>query len=327
MQKVIINDKHSFELYGFDFLIDEALSSWLLEINASPSLSGTTGVDGDLKSQLIDDTFTIVDMEKVLSGNEVQVGGYDLIYKGGPIIMASNSTLQTLLGCHNNRINQSKQLAKSTSMRLAQQYAEKLANELNGQPEKPKYSKNFSSLPTKTGAMYKEAYKEKLRKEKEEREKEDKPVKESTGYKTYNRGGISNMPTKQNTLSTAASSNNGQTPNPTKPEPHKKPFGGGAGSLNPKTPDATKKDDSKDIGLRRGDTKTGDKVGVNKPGMSANKYGQVPRVGNNGKTGSGTTSKINTGLVNGKMAKGKVNTMNSGNKDNSGDQEASDDDE
>jgi len=75
---------------------------------------------------LLDDTFTIVDMEKVLSGNEVQVGGYDLIYKNGPIIMASNSTLQTLLGCHNNRINQSKQLAKSTSMRLAQIYQEKL---------------------------------------------------------------------------------------------------------------------------------------------------------------------------------------------------------
>ena len=80
-----------------------------MEINASPSLSGTGGSDGELKGQLLDDTLTIVDMEKVLSGNEVQVGGFDLIYKGGPIIMASNSTLQTLLGCHNNRINQSKQ--------------------------------------------------------------------------------------------------------------------------------------------------------------------------------------------------------------------------
>jgi tubulin polyglutamylase TTLL9 len=77
VQKVIINDKHSFELYGFDFLIDENLGAWLLEINASPSLSGTAGIDGDLKNHLIDDTFTIVDMEKVLSGNEVQVGGFD----------------------------------------------------------------------------------------------------------------------------------------------------------------------------------------------------------------------------------------------------------
>jgi hypothetical protein len=28
-----------------------------------------------------------------LTGQEVQIGGFDLIYKGGPIIMAANSTL------------------------------------------------------------------------------------------------------------------------------------------------------------------------------------------------------------------------------------------
>jgi hypothetical protein len=215
--------------------------------------------------------------------------------------MASNSTLQTLLGCHNNRINQSKQLAKSTSMRLAQSYAEKLANELNGQPEKPKYSKNFSSLPTKTGAMYKEAYKEKLRKEKEERDKEDKPIKETPNYKPYNRTGISNIPTKQNTISTPASSINGTTNAPNSKLEQKKPFGGGAGTLNPKTPDAAKKDESKDLGFR-GDKKTGEKPGLvgGKPGASGNKYGQRDsRVPANGKM-AGPTSKINTGLVNGK---------------------------
>ena len=85
MAKTIINDKHCFELYGFDVLLDENLKPWLIEINASPSMTASTPSDYDTKLGLLEDTFAVLDIEKILSGSEEQVGGYDLICKGNPI--------------------------------------------------------------------------------------------------------------------------------------------------------------------------------------------------------------------------------------------------
>lgn len=60
VQGVMINDRHCFEMYGFDILIDRNLKPWLIEVNASPSLSTTTEEDRILKMRVIHDTLCTV---------------------------------------------------------------------------------------------------------------------------------------------------------------------------------------------------------------------------------------------------------------------------
>lgn len=52
---------NSFELFGFDVLIDEALKVWLIEVNSSPSMSLDTPLDNAIKPQLIRDVIGLVD--------------------------------------------------------------------------------------------------------------------------------------------------------------------------------------------------------------------------------------------------------------------------
>jgi tubulin polyglutamylase TTLL1 len=60
VQNVIINDKHCFEVYGYDVIIDDTLRPWLVEVNASPSLGATTHNDRIMKHGLINDTLCAV---------------------------------------------------------------------------------------------------------------------------------------------------------------------------------------------------------------------------------------------------------------------------
>lgn len=59
-QAVVINDRHCFELYGYDIIIDQNLKPWLIEVNASPSLAASTPADRLMKAQVINDVFNLV---------------------------------------------------------------------------------------------------------------------------------------------------------------------------------------------------------------------------------------------------------------------------
>lgn len=104
VSQVMINDKHCYELYGYDIMIDAELRPWLIEVNASPSMSSDSQSDADLKAALLDDTFTCLDAEEVFEGRTPpRVGGFDLVCEDGKLTRTAEwGGLPTLLGADNS---------------------------------------------------------------------------------------------------------------------------------------------------------------------------------------------------------------------------------
>ena len=97
VQQVIIADKPCFELYGYDILFDDAFKPWLLEVNAGPSMTANTPDDHDLKYAMLDSLLDIIDVDKKLSGDEVRVGGFDLVFKDGEHVGPGPGSLYTTM--------------------------------------------------------------------------------------------------------------------------------------------------------------------------------------------------------------------------------------
>ena len=114
VQNLINNDRHCFEMYGYDIMIDNNLKPWLIEVNASPSMSSDTQTDHDLKFGLLDDMLTCVDMEQNFNGRTPKrVGGFDLICDNGVNVRSEEfASLPTMLGTNNDRLRNLKKLQK-----------------------------------------------------------------------------------------------------------------------------------------------------------------------------------------------------------------------
>eukprot|EP00762_Andalucia_godoyi_P007582 ANDGO_00754.mRNA.1 putative alpha-tubulin polyglutamylase Ttll1 len=115
VEKVMFSDYRCFELYGFDILIDENLKPWILEVNASPSLSASSDQDKALKEDLVSETLDIVIYEKRRKRHLYQGDAQDQTGGGGgggatsagntvnslptsPFQDVSHSQLQSMLG-------------------------------------------------------------------------------------------------------------------------------------------------------------------------------------------------------------------------------------
>ena len=115
VSNVIINDKHCFEMYGYDVMLDADLKPWLIEVNASPSMSSDTQTDHDLKFGLLDDMLTVVDVENHFAGRAPRRRGRvrpDLRERRPEVRGEEFGALPTMLGTHNDRLESLKRLRR-----------------------------------------------------------------------------------------------------------------------------------------------------------------------------------------------------------------------
>ncbi|KJP87134.1 hypothetical protein AK88_03180 [Plasmodium fragile] len=113
VHKIIINDKHCFELYGFDILIDNNLKPWLIEVNSSPSLSANTKEDYTLKFNMLDELMSLMNLEMYNLPETDRVGDFDCIYrKGNRVVLSHPYNFFSHLGAQLSGTENLKQMAK-----------------------------------------------------------------------------------------------------------------------------------------------------------------------------------------------------------------------
>ena len=76
VQHKIIQSSNCFELFGYDILIDSHYKPWLIEVNASPSLSSENQEDLDIKTKVLSDMLDLLQLDKPVE----QVNGFHCIY-------------------------------------------------------------------------------------------------------------------------------------------------------------------------------------------------------------------------------------------------------
>jgi len=83
-QDMIGNRKNSFELYGYDFMVDENFNVWLIEINLSPALDYSTAVTKRLVKMVSEDVIKVVvdyGMSKKKGKSKIPTGLFTKIHK------------------------------------------------------------------------------------------------------------------------------------------------------------------------------------------------------------------------------------------------------
>jgi D-alanine-D-alanine ligase-like ATP-grasp enzyme len=54
-----LQKKHCFEIFGYDFMVDETLKPWLIEVNTNPCLQETSKLLKQLLPRMVDDAFKL----------------------------------------------------------------------------------------------------------------------------------------------------------------------------------------------------------------------------------------------------------------------------
>ena len=69
-------------MYGYDFMIDEELKPWLIEVNSSPAMDYSTHVTAELVPEVLEDTAKVMlDYNLSKRKKNVDTGLFTLISK------------------------------------------------------------------------------------------------------------------------------------------------------------------------------------------------------------------------------------------------------
>ena len=89
VQDIVDNRKNSFEFFGYDFMVDEDLRVWLIEVNSSPSMDqGTPTTERLVQMVLTDLPKVILDYPR---NRNCDTGGFCCVYRGNVEVTRPNA--------------------------------------------------------------------------------------------------------------------------------------------------------------------------------------------------------------------------------------------
>ncbi len=89
VQDMMDTRKNSFELFGYDIMLDENLNPWLIEINSSPAMDYSTQVTKELVKEVLEDCIKVMidyNFSSKKKRKGVDTGNFSLIYKAKRIV-------------------------------------------------------------------------------------------------------------------------------------------------------------------------------------------------------------------------------------------------
>ena len=98
-------NKGSFELFGFDLMIDEDFNMWLIEVNSSPAMDYSTPVTERLVKIVLEDAIkVVVDYANAKQKDKVETGMFECIYKAEKIVDKPINSFGLNLVCEGKRV-------------------------------------------------------------------------------------------------------------------------------------------------------------------------------------------------------------------------------
>jgi len=97
--------KGCFELFGYDFMIDDEFNAWLIEVNSSPAMDYSTEVTERLVKMVLEDTVkVVVDYADAKKKKKVDTGLFECVYRAEKIVDKPMNSFGLNLVCEGKKI-------------------------------------------------------------------------------------------------------------------------------------------------------------------------------------------------------------------------------